>query len=118
MNSVVTDGDMIADSSVFGGSERIMHSQNFKGGEIVAIFGGSKIDLTQCTLAPGQNRLEVKAVFGGTTLVVPNDWNISFESVNIFGGFADKRRNINIDPRKTLIISGMALFGGGEIKSY
>lgn len=113
-----SDGDMIEDASIFGGAERIIHSPNFKGGEIVAIFGGSKIDLTQSTLAPGENRLEIVAIFGGTTLIVPNDWNISFESVNIFGGFNDKRHNLNVDHNKSLVISGVAIFGGGELKSY
>ena len=112
------DGDMIEDASVFGGAERIIHSPNFKGGEIVAIFGGSKIDLTQSTLAPGENKLEIVAIFGGTTLIVPNDWNIRFESVNIFGGFNDKRHNLNVDHNKSLVISGVAIFGGGELKSY
>lgn len=113
-----SDGDVIEDASIFGGAERIIHSRNFKGGEIVAIFGGSKIDLTQSTLAPGENRLEIVAIFGGTTLIVPNDWNIRFESVNIFGGFNDKRHNLNVDHNKTLVISGVAIFGGGELKSY
>lgn len=113
-----SDGNKIDDASVFGGSERIVHAQNFKGGEIVAIFGGSKIDLTQSKLAPGENRLEIVAIFGGTTLIVPNDWNIRFESVNIFGGFNDKRHNLNVDQSKTLVISGVAIFGGGELKSY
>lgn len=113
-----SDGDMIDDASVFGGGERIFHSRNFKGGEIVAIFGGSKIDLTQCTLAPGENKLEIVAIFGGTTLIVPNDWNVSVEAVNIFGGFNDKRRNLNVDHNSSLVIFGVAIFGGGELKSY
>ena len=118
VGTMVSDGDMIDDASVFGGGERIFHSRNFKGGEIVAIFGGSKIDLTQCTLAPGENKLEIVAIFGGTTLIVPNDWNVSVEAVNIFGGFNDKRRNLNVDHNTSLVISGVAIFGGGELKSY
>jgi predicted membrane protein len=113
-----SDGDVIEEAAVFGGSERIIHSNNFKGGEIVAVFGGSKLDLTQCQLAPGENKLELVAVFGGTTLIVPNDWNVKMEIVNVFGGFADKRHNLNVDYNKTLIIEGVAIFGGGELKSY
>lgn len=116
--TLVSNGDLIDDASLFGGGERIFHSLNFKGGEILAIFGGSKIDLTQSTLAPGENKLEIVAIFGGTTLIVPNDWNIRVEAVNIFGGFTDKRRNLQVDHNKTLVISGVAIFGGGELKSY
>ncbi len=70
------EGDLIDESAIFGGSERTIHSLNFRGGEIVSIFGGSKIDLTQCQLSPGRNEIEMTAIFGGSTLIVPNDWNI------------------------------------------
>lgn len=113
-----SDGDLIDEAAIFGGSERAIHSQHFKGGQIVAIFGGTKTDLTQCQLAPGNNVLEVTAIFGGTTLIVPNDWNVKVEMTNIFGGFSDKRRNTNVDFNKTLIIKGASIFGGGELKSY
>jgi predicted membrane protein len=115
---ISTEGDQINEQAIFGGSERAIHSNNFRGGEIVAIFGGTKTDLTQCQLAPGDNVLELTAIFGGTTLIVPNDWNIKVEMTNIFGGFSDKRRNMNVDYNKTLIIKGAAIFGGGELKSY
>ncbi|KAF0194927.1 MAG: hypothetical protein FD166_3167 [Bacteroidetes bacterium] len=113
-----TDGDFIDETAVFGGSERAIHSTNFRGGKIVCVFGGSKIDLTQCQLAPGRNEIEMTAIFGGTTLIVPNDWNIKVEVFNAFGGFTDKRRNLNVDYNKTLVIRGAAIFGGGELKSY
>lgn len=112
------DGDTINEAAIFGGSERAIHSQNFRGGEIVAIFGGTKTDLTQCQLAPGDNVLEITAIFGGTTLIVPNDWNVKVETNNVFGGYTDKRRNTNVDFNKTLIIRGTSVFGGGELKSY
>ncbi len=112
------DGDYIDETAFFGGVERSIHSQNFKGGKIVSIFGGSKIDLTQCQLAPGSNSIEMTAIFGGSTLIIPNDWNVKLESFNAFGGFSDKRRNVNVDYSKLLIIKGSNIFGGGELKSY
>jgi len=115
---ITGEGDYIDEAAIFGGSERNIHSENFRGGKIVSIFGGSKIDLTQCQLAPGTNIIEMIAIFGGSTLVVPNDWNVKVDSFNAFGGFADKRRNTNIDYNKTLIIKGATIFGGGELKSY
>lgn len=112
------EGDYIDEAAIFGGSERTIHSQNFRGGKIVSIFGGTKIDLTQCQLSPEINVIEVIAVFGGSTLIVPNDWNVKVESFNAFGGFADKRKNLNIDHGKMLIIKGAIIFGGSELKSY
>jgi hypothetical protein len=39
----------------------------------------------------------------------------------IFGGFSDKRErmhNLVYDQNTMLIIKGVAIFGGGEVKSY
>ena len=85
---------------------------------MIAVFGGSKIDLSRCTLAQGEPMIEMVAVFGGTNLTVPPDWNIKVEVFNIFGGYGDKRVRGQVDFNKTLLVKGVAIFGGGEIKSY
>jgi len=113
--------DYLDDVSVFGGGHKVIHSDSFKGGNITAIFGGSEIDLTQCKLAPGDNYIDVVIIFGGTTIVVPNNWNVILNVTPLFGGFSNKKsRYVSsaIEPSGTLIIKGVVLFGGGEIKSY
>ena len=117
-NSASTSEDIFEDLAIFGGGERKILSQDFKGGNIVAVFGGSKLDLTQAKLAEGTSVIEMVAVFGGSSLTVPADWNVRVEVLNIFGGFVDKRNTSQIDHSKTLIIKGVAIFGGGEIRSY
>lgn len=112
------DEEAIDEVCIFGGSERNIITPRFKGGRIVAVFGGTSINLTRSSLAEGQNVMDVMAIFGGATLIVPADWNVKFEIFNILGGFSDKRQNLNIDQSKVLVIKGLALFGGGEIKSY
>ena len=111
--------DYIDDVLVFSGTERNVTSQNFKGGKIVTAFGGSKIDLTNAVLADGINYLEVICAFGGVELYVPSDWNIKIEVISALGGFFDKRYmiNVSVNTNKTLVIKGVAAFGGGEIKS-
>jgi predicted membrane protein len=106
---------------IFGGGERIVTSDNFQGGKITAIFGGSEIDFTRAQLAPGVNEIEVTWIFGGGSLIVPGDWNVVIEVTPILGGFSDSRKmshNKPIDVSKTLVIKGTVIFGGGEIKSY
>lgn len=109
--------DMIDDVDIFGGSERILRSQNFKGGRISNIFGGSKYDMRQTKLAEGTNYLEVSMIFGGSKFIVPEDWDIKIEVTTIFGGFSDKRqRSIVVpDSSRRLVIKGDAIFGGGEL---
>ena len=113
--------DFIDDIAVFGGGTKVLTSNSFKGGNITAIFGGSEIDLTACKLAEGNNVLNITAIFGGSTIIVPRDWNVLLNVTPLFGGFSNKIRrepNLVIDQSKTLIIKGIAVFGGGEIKSY
>lgn len=106
---------------VFSGGERQIVSDNFRGGKVTAVFGGSEIDLTKAKLAPGVSEIELACVFGGTTIIVPDEWNIKIEVVPVLGGFGDSRKlnpGRTVDTTRQLIIKGAVVFGGGEIKSY
>jgi len=118
VNIVSDSDDAIEEIAIFAGSERSIHSESFKGGKILAVFGGSKLNLSKVVLAPGVNVLEVVCVFGGVSLIVPHDWNIKVEVLNILGGYEDKRSVSLVDMNKTLVIKGVTVFGGGEVKSY
>jgi predicted membrane protein len=113
--------DFLNDVSIFGGSEKKIKTQNFKGGNLTAIFGGSDIDLRAADLAPGVNAVDMFCLFGGVTFRVPESWEVKNEVSAIFGGFSDKRLQdkVNMDqgkPGKVLYLKGLVLFGGGEIK--
>jgi predicted membrane protein len=112
--------DVIDDVLVFSGTERIVTSENFIGGKTVNVFGGSSYNLTHCKLPPGTHVLEVICVFGGSKIIVPRDWNLKVEVASILGGFEDKRKFVSesISTESTLIIKGVAVFGGGEIASF
>lgn len=112
---------MINDTSIFGGAKKAYQIDNFRGGNITAIFGGSEISLMNCNLAEGTNRLDVFFLFGGSKIIVPNDWNVSIQVTPILGGFADKRiiqHDQEIDKSKTLLITGVSMLGGGELQNY
>ena len=106
--------------AIFGGGDRQITSQNFQGGRITAVFGGSKLDLRHARLSPGDNILDLLLIFGGIKLILPPGWDVKLEVTSIFGGFSDKRIFSNTDvkePGKELIIKGIALFGGGDLVS-
>jgi predicted membrane protein len=118
-NHSVGSEDFFEDIAVFGGGERKVVTPNFRGGRLVAAFGGSKVDLSRCGFAVGERPvIEVVSIFGGSTLLVPADWNVKVEVFNIFGGYSDKRISSQVDLNKTVIVKGVTIFGGGEVKNF
>ena len=113
------DIDYVDDFAVLGGREIIVDSQNFKGGKLSAVFGGSSIDLRQANLAEGNNVLDVFCMFGGTSIIVPQDWTVKVEVFSVLGGFSDKRDSsvkVVPHPNKVLTVKGFVMFGGGDVK--
>jgi predicted membrane protein len=114
------DMDYIDEVAIFGGIEKNISSTSFKGGKITAIFGGGEINLLNSDLAEGKNSIDLLAVFGGISLYVPEGWSVKVDIVPIFGGFSDTRSHSRLivkDASKELIIRGLVIFGGGEIKT-
>lgn len=111
--------DVLDVTAIFGGVKKNIYSKTFKGGEIVCIFGGTEINLTHADFPGNQVTIEAVQLFGGTKLIVPANWDVRSEAVAIFGGLEDKRPQPTVSqPEKILILSGFAMFGGIEIKSF
>jgi predicted membrane protein len=111
--------DFVDSTSIFGGAKKNIISKNFKGGDLVNIFGGTELDLTQADFN-GTAVIEFTTIFGGTTLIIPSNWAIKSEVVTIFGGMEDKRKmqTASDNSGKNLILKGTVVFGGIDIKSY
>lgn len=111
--------DYINTTSVFGGAKKNMLTKNFKGGEIVNIFGGTELNLSQADMN-GEAVVEMTTIFGGTTFIVPSNWAVKSDAAVIFGGIEDKRSMPATSEisSKTLVIKGTVIFGGIDIKSY
>ncbi len=116
-----TENQTITDTSIFGGGKKTFQIDNFAGGNVTAIFGGSEINMIDSTLADGTSKLEVLFLFGGSSIIIPREWNVSIQTISIFGGFKDKRviqHNQEVGSDKQLIITGIILFGGGDLKNW
>jgi predicted membrane protein len=113
------DEDFVDSTSIFGGAKKNIISKNFKGGDLVNIFGGTDLDLTQADFT-GKAIIELTTIFGGTKLIIPSNWSIQSDAVIIFGGIEDKRKmqNVTENPDKILVLKGTVIFGGIDIKSY
>lgn len=110
------ESDLIEDTAIFGGGDKVITSHNFRGGNLTAIFGGSNIDLTTSKLSPRSARIEIFCLFGGTKIRVPQGWNVEIGTTSIFGATADKRViKDDIEHTEKLYIKGLVVFGGAEI---
>lgn len=106
-------------TAVFAGNKKIIVNKNFKGGEIISVFGGNELNLINADFN-GTVKLEIISIFAGTKLIVPSNWIIKSEMVSVFGGLDDKR-NQNVASAsgdKILLIEGTNIFGGIDIRSY
>lgn len=105
-------------NSIFASTEHVVLTPEFKGATLNAVFGELKFDLRKTSLPEGETVLEINSVFGGITIYVPAEWNVSVEVNTVFGGFNDKRTlRQSADMNRKLIITGDCVFGGGEVRN-
>jgi len=111
--------DFLQGTAIFGGFKRRVSTQAFKGGELTAIFGGYEVDLRQAVLENGQARIDVFVLFGGGEIRVPEGWEISNRATAIAGALNDSTQQglVSGGARPRLVITGLILFGGTEVKS-
>lgn len=108
--------DYIDEACIFSSCRRIINSQNFSGGKITSIFGGTHLDFTNAKLNQTEAVIDMLCLFGGVDIRVPADWRVLVNVTSIFGGFEDKRFLRTEDQTKgVLVVKGTALFGGGKI---
>ena len=119
-NGEVSGEDDVTVFSVFGGSEQHINSQSFRGGQLFAIFGGYQINLTQAEIEGTQAIIDATSIFGGGEIRIPRHWNVLVRGIGIFGGYGDETGKMPADmtkPPKTLIVKGVAMFGGVAVKN-
>ena|SRR6188508_2665850 len=105
------ESDELALVAVFDGVDLKSRAKAFRGGSMLAWFGGVAVDLREAQLAPGA-RLSVHTLFGGVAVRVPEGWRVESGMKAIAGG-VDVRTPAQEDPdAPTLRVDGLALFGG------
>jgi predicted membrane protein len=101
--------------AVFSGSE-LRPTLPFEGADITAVMGGVNLDLSGAPMARDTAVIDVFALMGGTVILVPPDWDVTVRVTTLLSGCSDKRRPATVPATKHLIIQGMAVMGGVEIK--
>ena len=122
ISSGTAGGDTVNEYALFGGVERRVTVNNFRGGNVTAIFGGVELDFRGADIDGGEAVIYVEAVCGGIEITVPERWNVAFQVQSVFGGYTDETRPslpdaVGAAPRKTLLLHGRAMFGGISVKN-
>ena len=105
------DSDEVALVAVFDGIDLKSRAKAFKGGSMLAWFGGIAVDLRDAELAPGA-RLSVHTLFGGIALETPPSWRIE-STAKALGGGVEVRTPAQDDLGAPLLtVEGMSVFGG------
>lgn len=87
--AVPSRGDQESDElslvAVFDGIELKNRAKAFKGGSMLAWFGGIEVDLRDAELAPGA-RLSAHTLFGGIEITTPPSWRVESNAKALAGG--------------------------------
>jgi hypothetical protein len=104
--------------TIFDGVDFASTAPSFRRGSVLTWYGGGQIDLRDATLDPAGAELNVRALFGGVQVVVPETWRVEQRLVAFLGGVSDSRAKIEAqETGPVLRLDGWAVFGGIEVTS-
>jgi len=102
-------------NTIFSSTHKQLTSQQFRGGEINAIFGDIKLDLRSVKLAPEGGTLNADAIFGSITIFVSPGMALEMHSSEFLGSIENRAVSAQIDPK--LKIKAEAIFGSIRISN-
>lgn len=103
--------DEVSLVAVFDGIDLKSRAPAFRGGSMLAWFGGIAVDLREAQLAPGA-RLRVHALLGGIAIRIPEGWRVESNVKAIMGGVDTRAIGADDPDAPTLTLDGFAAFGG------
>jgi len=109
--------EFVRSFAMLSGVELRPVSRPFRGADLSAVMGGIKLDLGSARMEGDVAVIEVFAFWGGVEIYVPPDWTVTSEVTTLLAGFIDKRRPTSVIATKTLVIRGMIVMSGVEIKN-
>lgn len=101
--------------AVFGGFQRKGHWRVRRDNQLLTLFGGGELDLTEATWEGEQIQMTGLTMFGGVEITVPEGVVVRNETVAVFGG-----ADVDVPPAPTgsptLVVKGLCMFGGVSVK--
>lgn len=103
--------------AIMGANKRRVTSTAFHSADITAMMGGVELDLSEARAAGERVYLDVFAWWGGIDILVPDGWKVESEGVPVMGAIEDNTYPPAGEPVATLVVRGVAIMGGVELKS-
>jgi hypothetical protein len=105
------ESDDVALVAIFDGIDLESRAQEFRGGSMLAWYGGVAVDLREARLAPAAH-LDLHALFGGIAVRVPAGWRVESRVHTLLGGVAVDVPEPDDPGAPTLTLDGFAVLGG------
>jgi len=116
--SNVSSRHFIKQMAIFSGATTQCDSDEFKGADLVAIFGGLDLDLRYATVGEEKPaKIDVFAAFGGVDIIVPEGMKVMITGIPLFGGWSNKSLKATHSGEADVVINAFVLFGGMDVKT-
>jgi hypothetical protein len=110
-------GSTISAFAFLSGIQKTCRSQSFRAGELTAVMGGCEIDMRQADIQSEEAVINIFSFWGGIELRVPDNWIVRAEVLPIMGGCDDHAEVHGEGPHKRLVIKGLVIMGGVEVRN-
>jgi hypothetical protein len=102
--------------AIMGGFERKGDWVVPKEFNCVAFMGGGELDMREARFEEQTVKINIVAIMGGVEITVPDDANVRVQGIGIMGGFDHSSNGGGQPGGPTIVVTGVALMGGVEIK--
>lgn len=110
MSSRFDDSGKSAQVAVFSRRTSVPDSRDFRGGDVIAVFGSNRIDLRRVSFSEGSPKIGAVALFGRVEVIVPPGSRITGESVPLLGK-VDIRTDRTSELGPAIRLDAVAMFG-------
>jgi len=83
---------------------------------VLAVMGGAELDFRDADMLEGTTEIQVLAIMGGCSIIVPPDVAVHVNGVGFMGGFSHVRHDPPDSDAPLIKVKGLAVMGGVEVK--
>ena len=111
------DKSFIKGTVVMGAFESSSDAADFRGGDLMMIMAGAKIDLRHASIAGNEATIDMFVIMGGVELRIPENWIVDSRVLPMIGGVTNHAHAAGAAATQRLVLRGNVFMGGVEIKN-